>query len=229
MAMRQHGKRGGAVGHVGRGLEMAGGKRRAARQQRQIVEQHVAQGPPSGARRIGAEAAFVGKAVVERREQLAVRLGDRDAPAPRGRRGWRRDRCSCRSRGRCRLRPAASAPAPGRPARASRRRRSLPASSVSSRRELRLLAAKDLAEGRDQRLGQQRVEGLPAREGIAVMAGEEELVVGASARPTSVTGAEKPRLSDTAGRSATPEKRTTWRRLRTWMTPFSTLAPSTPS
>ena len=43
----------------------------------------------------------------------------------------------------------------------------------------------------------------------------------------SVIGAEKPRLSDTEGRSETPEKRTVCRRLRIWMMPPSTVAPST--
>ena len=74
--------------------------------------------------------------------------------------------------------------------------------------------------------GQKLVEGLPARNLIAVIAGKEEQVL-VPLVDESVTGAEKPRKSDGAGRSAMPEKRTASLRLRRWMTSSLTGAPLT--
>ena len=206
---------------------MPGGTLSSAGQQREIVEQHVAQRPPSGACRVRAERGPCrpgGRRGSAKVSPLALAIAR--ASASRRRRS-RRDRCSCRSRGRCRPRRAASAPARGRRAPASRRRRSRRQARPARVGKFRLLAAEHLAEGGDQRIGEQCVEGLPAREGIAVMARPGRTGPPAVCSTESVTGAEKPRLSDRAGRSATPENRTTWRRLRIWMTPFSTLAPST--
>src|SRR5690606_36751496 len=45
--------------------------------------------------------------------------------------------------------------------------------------EIRPLAAQPVTEAGDQRVGEQRVVGLPAREGVAVVPGEEELVLAA--------------------------------------------------
>ena len=76
-----------------------------------------------------------------------------------------------------------------------------PARSVSSSGNSGCLPPRHWREADHQRVGEQRVERLPARERVAVVARQEGALVLRLLDADSVIGAEKPRLSDSDGRS----------------------------